>query len=329
MLCDFDEPNFALLEHFDWWGLAFMAGFLGTLEYVLEEGPQSQWLEDTSVAVCAAICVVSAIAFFWRVLSAREPIVDIRTFTDRNFGVGCLISFCVGIGLYGLTYMYPRYLAEVRGYSPLMIGETMFVSGVAMFFTAPIVGRLMAKYDMRYLIALGLVLFALGSYQMTWITKEYDFYELMLPQILRGAGMMLAMVPTNTIALGTLAPERVKNASGLFNLTRNLGGAVGLAVINQVLNERTDLHISRLHDRVNWGNATAVETLNMFTQKMQGMGDAALMAMKQLSQIVHRQAVVMGYGDAFFMLTVFYFALSLLVMVLKKPSATVLGGDAH
>ena len=329
MLCDFDEPNFALLEHFDWWGLLFMAGFLGTLEYVLEEGPQSQWLEDTSVAVCAAICVVSAVAFFWRVLSAREPIVDLRTFTDRNFAVGCLISFCVGIGLYGLTYMYPRYLAEVRGYSPLMIGETMFVTGIAMFLTAPIVGRLMVKYDMRYLIAIGLVLFALGSYQMTWITKEYDFYELLLPQILRGVGMMLAMVPTNTIALGTLAPERVKNASGLFNLTRNLGGALGLAVINQVLNDRTDLHISRLHDRVTWGNATAVETLNMFTQRLQGMGDATLMAMKQLSQIVHRQAVVMGYGDAFFMLTVFYFGLSLCVVVLKKPSAAVLGGDAH
>ena len=328
-LVDFDRPDFALLEQFDWWGLLFMAGFLGTLEYVLEEGPQSQWLEDTSVAVCAAICAVSAVAFFWRVLSAREPIVDIRTFTDRNFGIGCLISFCVGIGLYGLTYMYPRYLAEVRGYSPLMIGETMFVSGIAMFLTAPIVGRLMVKYDMRYLIAVGLVLFALGSYQMTWITKEYDFYELLVPQILRGVGMMLAMVPTNTIALGTLAPERVKNASGLFNLTRNLGGALGLAVINQVLNDRTDLHISRLHDRVTWGNATAVETLNMFTQRMQGMGDAALMAMKQLSQIVHRQAVVMGYGDAFFMLAVFYFGLSLLVMVLKKPSATVLGGDAH
>src|SRR3954454_6204330 len=328
-LVDFDQPNFALLERFDWWGLGFMAAFLGSLEYVLEEGPQYEWLQDTSVAVCAAICAVGGVAFFWRVLSAQEPIVDIRTFTNRNFGVGCLISFCVGIGLYGLTYIYPRYLAEVRGYSALQIGETMFVSGFTMFVTAPIVGRLMQKVDMRLIIASGIIIFALGSYQMTWITKEYDFYELMLPQILRGAGMMLAMVPTNTIALGTLAPERVKNASGLFNLTRNLGGAVGLAVINQVLNERTDLHISRLHDRVNWGNATAVETLNMFTQKMQGMGDAALMAMKQLSQIVHRQAVVMGYGDAFFMLTVFYFALSLLVMVLKKPSATVLGGDAH
>src|SRR5712675_3755785 len=245
-LVDFDQPNFGLLDRFDWWVLVAMAGFLGSLEYVLEEGPQYEWLQDTSVAVCAAICAVSAIAFFWRVLSVREPIVDITTFADRNFGLGCLISFCIGIGLYGLTYMYPRYLAEVRGYSALMIGETMFVSGITMFLTAPIVGRLMQRVDMRLIIATGLVIFALGSYQMTWITRDYDFYELLLPQVLRGIGMMFAMVPTNNIALGTLAPERVKNASGLFNLTRNLGGAVGLAVINQVLNQRTDLHITRL-----------------------------------------------------------------------------------
>ena len=320
-LVDFDQPNFKLLDRLDWWGLIAMAGFLGSLEYVLEEGPQYEWLQDTSVAVCATVCAVSAIAFFWRVLTVEEPIVDIRAFTDRNFGIGCLISFCIGIGLYGLTYMYPRYLAEVRGYSALMIGETMFVSGITMFLTAPIVGRLMQRVDMRLIIAAGLVIFALGSWQMTWITRDYDFYELLVPQILRGIGMMFAMVPTNNIALGTLAPERVKNASGLFNLTRNLGGAVGLAVINQVLNERTDLHISRLHERVNWGNATATETLNMFTQRLQGMGDASLMAMKQLSQIVHRQAVVMGYGDAFFMLTLFYFGLSVLVMLLKKPAA--------
>src|SRR3981189_2159357 len=148
-LVDFDQPNFKLLDRFDWFGLIAMAGFLGSLEYVLEEGPQYEWLQDTSVAVCAAVCAISAIAFFYRVLTAEEPIVDIRAFADRNFGVGCLLSFCIGIGLYGLTYMYPRYLAEVRGYSPLMIGETMFVSGITMFFTAPLVGRLMAKYDMR------------------------------------------------------------------------------------------------------------------------------------------------------------------------------------
>src|SRR5213592_192972 len=328
-LVDFDQPNFGLLDRFDWFGLVAMAGFLGSLEYVLEEGPQYEWLQDTSVAVCAAVCAISAIAFFYRVLTVEEPIVDITTFVDRNFGIGCLISFCLGIGLYGLTYMYPRYLAEVRGYSALMIGETMFVSGATMFLVAPLVGRLMVRVDMRLLICFGLVTFAAGSYMMTGITKDYDFYELLIPQILRGIGMMFAMVPANTIALGTLPPERVKNASALFNLTRNLGGAVGLAVLNSVLNSRTDLHIVRLQERVNWGNATAVETLNNFTQRMQGMGDAALMAMKQLSQIVHRQAVVMGYGDAFFMLTLFYFGLSLFVVVLKKPSAMVAGGDAH
>src|ERR1700681_2228040 len=328
-LVDFDEPHFELLDRFDWFGLFAMGGFLGSLEYVLEEGPQYEWLQDTSVAVCAAICFVSAIAFFWRVLTAREPIVDIRAFTNRNFAIGCLLSFCVGVGLYGLTYVYPRYLAEVRGYSALMIGETMFVSGITMFLTAPIVGRLLTKVDMRYIIAIGLIIFAMGSYQMTWITRDYDFYELLIPQILRGVGMMFAMVPTNTIALGTLPPERVKNASGLFNLTRNLGGAVGLAVINQVLNQRTDLHIVRLQERVNWGNATAVETLNMFTQRLQGVGDSALMAMKQLSQIVHRQAAVMGYGDAFFILTVFYISLSLLVMLLKKPAALTAGEPGH
>ncbi|TKW79894.1 MAG: DHA2 family efflux MFS transporter permease subunit [Bradyrhizobium icense] len=327
ILCDFDKPEFKLLEFFDWWGLLFMGLFLGTLEYVLEEGPRYEWLQDTSIAICAAICAISAVAFFWRVLTARVPIVDLTTFADRNFAIGCLIALFIGVGLYGLTYMYPRYLAEVRGYSALMIGETMFVSGATMFLVAPIIGRMMTIVDMRYIIAFGLVTFAVGSYQMTGITKDYDFWELFLPQVLRGVGMMCAMVPTNTIALGTLPSERVKNASGLFNLMRNLGGAIGLAVINQVLNERTDLHIARLQERVNWGNATAVETLNMFTQRMQGMGDSALMALKQLSQIVHRQAAVMGYGDAFFLLTIFYLALSLLVFLLHKPSPAALGGD--
>src|ERR1700760_4603427 len=328
-LVDFDQPNFALLRHFDWWGLVFMAGFLGALEYVLEEGPQYEWLQDTSVAICATVSVLSAIAFFWRVFTAKVPIVDLRTFGDRNFAVGCLLQLCSGVGLYGLTYVYPRYLAEVRGYSAMMIGETMFVSGATQFLMAPIIGRMTQLFDLRHIIVFGLITFALGTYQMTWMTRDYDFYELLLPQILRGIGMMCVMVPTNNIALGTLAPERLKNASGLFNLMRNLGGALGLAVINEMLNDRTDLHISRLQDRVTWGNTTAVEALNMLTQRAQGMGDSALMALKQLAQIVHRQAAVMSYGDTFFMLALFFAGLSVLIFTLKKPASTAAGGDAH
>ena len=150
-----------------------------------------------------------------------------------------------------------------------------------------------------------------------------------MPQIRRGVAIMLCMETITNGWLGTLTPMQLRGASGLFNLTRNLGGAVGLAVINQVLDDRTDLHISRLQDRVNWGNAMAVETLNTFTQKFQGMGDASLMALKQLSQIVHRQAVVMGFGDAFFILTFFYLVLSVLVFFVNKPSLLGPPPDAH
>jgi len=328
-LVDFDKPNFALLDHFDWFGFAAMAGFLGSLEYVLEEGPQYQWFEDESVAIMGVVCAISTVAFFYRVLTAKEPIVDIRAFANRNFAIGSIFSFCVGIGLYGMTYIYPRYLAEIRGYNPLMIGETMFVSGLAMFLAAPIVGRMTTKVDPRYMIGAGLLIFALSTWQMTWITSQYDFYELVWPQIFRGIGIMLAMIPVNNIALGTLPPERMKNASGLFNLTRNLGGAVGLALINTVLNDRTDLHISRLHDAVNWGNASAVEMLNSLTQRFQGQGDAQLMALKVLWQRVHQQAVVMGYADAFFLLTIFYIGLSVLVIIVKRPQPGAGVGAGH
>ncbi len=328
-LVDFDEPHFELLKQFDWWGLASMAGFLGSLEYVLEEGSRNDWLQDEYIVFFTIVCVISAVFFFYRALTQKEPIVDIRAFADRNFAFGSMFSFCLGIALYGLTYMYPRYLAEVRGYSALMIGETMFISGVTMFICAPFIARLMLYLDLRIMIAIGLIIYALSCWQMTWITKDYDFYELMVPQIFRGVGAMMAMIPINNIALGTLSPERMKNASGLFNLTRNLGGAVGLALINTVLDHRIDLHISRLQDRVNWGNATAVETLNMLAQKFQGMGDASLMALKQLSQIVHRQAVVMSFGDAFFVLACLYTALSTLVFFVNKPNLAQSPPDAH
>ena len=186
--------------------------------------------------------------FFVRVLTARVPIVDLRAFTNRNFALGSLFSFVLGIGLYGLTYLYPVYLAQVRGYDALMIGDTMFVSGLAMFATAPIAGQLSQRFDPRYVLIAGFLLFALGTWQMTYVTKDWDFWELLWPQIFRGIGLMFAIVPVTNTALGTLPPDRVKNASGLFNLTRNLGGAIGLAAINTVLNDRMDLHLARLHE---------------------------------------------------------------------------------
>src|SRR5689334_4076123 len=319
-LIDFDQPDWSLFRNFDWLGLIFMAGFLGALEYVLEEGPRNDWFGDQSVLLLAWVSGLSALCFFARVLSATQPIVDLRAFLDRNFGLGSLFSFVLGIGLYGLTYLYPLYLAQVRGYNALMIGETMFVSGVAMFLTAPVAGRLSTKLDPRLMLIAGFVSFALGTYWLTFLTKDWDFWELFWPQVLRGVGLMLAIIPINNIALGTLAPERVKNASGLYNLMRNLGGAVGLAALTTILNDRTDLHLARLHEAVTWSRPAALETLNNLTQRFSSYGsDAQLMAIKQLNGIVHRQGVVMAFADVFLVLTVLFVALAALALVMKRP----------
>jgi len=319
-LVDFDKPDHSLLRRFDFIGLGAMALFLGSLEYVLEEGPRNDWLDDSTITIFAVMTAVGAVAFFGRALTAAYPIVELRAFRDRNFAFGSMFSFVMGIGLYGLTYLYPVYLAQVRGYDALMIGETMFVTGVAMFLTAPIAGRLSQVLDPRAMMLAGFMGFALGTYLATGITVDWDFRELLVPQILRGCSLMICMVPINNLSLGTLPPSQLKNASGLYNLTRNLGGAVGLAVINTVLNDRLDLHLARLHENVAWGRAVAEDTLSGLQQQMGAQTpDGDLAGLKTLAQIVRKQAEVMSFSDVFLILTAMFAGMALLAMLMRKP----------
>ncbi|TIT25625.1 MAG: MFS transporter, partial [Mesorhizobium sp.] len=163
------------------------------------------------------------------------------------------------------------------------------------------------------------------------LTADWDFYELLIPQILRGCSMMLCMVPINNIALGTLPPERLKNASGLFNLTRNLGGAVGLAVINTVLIDRNAFHYARLSEHVQWGSAAAQEKLqNMTLNFEQTAGlDASKAAISKLSGMVQQQASLLSFMDVFFMLTVLFATLGLFTLFIRKPAAAGGGGGGH
>jgi len=330
-LIDFDKPDYSLFDHFDWWGLLAMAGFLGALEFVLEEGPRNDWLQDSAITYAAIFSALSAVVFFYRAFTAHVPIVDLRAFSNRNFAIGSMFSFVLGIGLYGLTYLYPVYLAQVRGYNSLMIGETMFVSGITMFVSAPVVGRLVTKFDPRFVLMAGFLLFAVGTLEMHYVTKDWDFWELFWPQIFRGVGLMFAMVPVTNAALGTLPPDRVKNASGLFNLTRNLGGAIGLAAINTILNDRMDLHLARLHDAANWARSPATEMLANLTARFHDFGsNASAMALKQMSLMARREATVMSFSDLFLLLTILFVGLAALVIVMKRPA--VLAGtprDAH
>jgi MFS transporter, DHA2 family, multidrug resistance protein len=318
---DFDEPDLSLFKQFDWWGLGFMAVLLGSLEYVLEEGTRYDWFDDQTITLLTVTSVVSALAFLARALTARSPIVDLTAYANRNFALGSLFSFVLGIGLYGLTYLFPLFLEEIRGDNALMVGETLFVSGVAMFLTAPVVGRLGSKVDPRILLTSGFVIFAIGAWQMTYVTKDWDFAQLLWPQIFRGVGLMLAMIPITNLALGTLEPQRLKNASGLFNLARNLGGAVGLAALNTVLNHRVDLHLARLHEQVTWSRQPAQEMLNNLTTRFQSFGsDAQTMALKQLMGLVRQQGIVMAFADVFLMLAILFVLFGALALLMRRPA---------
>ena len=323
-LIDFDKPDWKLFDKFDWWGLLALAAFLGGLEYVLEEGPGNDWLQDRTVAVLAVVMVVGCIATFWRAFTREEPLVDFSAFRDTNFTVGSIFSFTMGIGLYGLTYLYPLYLASVRGYDSLMIGETVFVSGIAMFASAPIAGILASKLDLRVMLLIGFFGFAGSTWMLTGMTADWDFNELLVPQILRGLSLMLCMVPINNLALGTLPADKMKGASGLYNLMRNLGGAVGLAVINTMLTDRRALHYGRLSESINWANDEALRQLDMMARNLAVQGlDGQAGALAQMGQRLMAQAAVMSFIDVFGIITALFATLAIAALLMKAPPKDV------
>lgn len=330
-LVDFDEPELGLLKKLDYVALAALAVFLGSLEYVLEEGAKDDWFQDDVIRALSVASVVGGILFFWRCFAAEEPLVDLRAYKDRNFAVGSLLTFVLGVGLYGLTYLYPVFLGRVRGYDSLQIGETVFVTGMFMFMTAPVVGVLSRRIDPRYLIAGGFIGLGLSCVDVTYLTGDWAFGELFLPQALRGVSLMMAMVPINVVSLATLPPPKLKNASGLFNLMRNLGGAFGLAFINTFLNDRQDLHMLRLRESVTWGRQAAEEHMAGLTQSLTARlgSDAELAAVKQTAQIVRRQGLVLAFADVFLLLAVLFLALVLLVGLVKKPGTGAAAAPAH
>jgi DHA2 family multidrug resistance protein len=327
---DIDKPNYALRRNFDLIGLLLMAVFLGALEYVLEEGDRWDWFSDESIAWAGVFSTVAGVLFFWRMLVRPDPMVELRAFKNANFAFGSLFSFILGIGLYGSVYLLPLFLGRVRGYDSLQIGETMFVTGLFMFVSAPIAGRLVAVMDLRLMLAIGLAMFGAGLWWMAHLTVDSAFWALFGPQALRGGAMMFIMLPVNQIALGRLPPSQVKNASGLYNLMRNLGGAVGLAVINTLATMRLAIHTQHIDESVNWARPGAMNTVDHLTQAMTaGKGEGAHMAaMHRIAQMIEQQALTLTYNDILLLMAFAFFAALPATLLLAKPALGPAGG-AH
>lgn len=328
ILVKIDEADFSLLKAGDYIGMALLAVFLGCLEYTLEEGPRWNWVEDNVIRTTAWITAISGVLFIWRGLVAANPIVDLRALKDRNFALGCFFSFVTGIGLFSTIYLTPLFLGRVEGYSALQIGEAIFSTGVFQILTIPLYSFLANRVDLRWLVMAGLAIFALSMFEFTPITHEWSKSELLFPQALRGIGQQLSIPPTVTLTLGGLAPSRLKLASGLFNLMRNLGGAIGIAGCATILTDRTNLHFYRLAEHLNPTN----EAMNTFLASAPGATDASPSSatLESLWQLTFREAQTLTYSDAFFAIMVCFVIATVMVPLMRKVAApTGPSADAH
>ncbi|MBB6251870.1 DHA2 family efflux MFS transporter permease subunit [Nitrospirillum iridis] len=335
LLVRIDEPDWSLIKGADYAGMVLMAIFLGCLEYTLEEGPRWDWFDDETIRLTAWISGVAGVAFIWRSLTCANPVVDLRALKSRNFALGCLFSFITGIGIFATIYLTPLFLGRVRGFSALDIGLTVFSTGLFQVSAIPLYTVLAKRVDLRWLMMVGLGGFALSMWNFTPITHEWGWRELLIPQAFRGLSQQFAVAPVVTLTLGGLAPSRLKQASGLFNLMRNLGGAIGIAVCGTILNDRTNLHFLRLAEHL----TPASDPMRALVAKV-GASDVATLggdvtrgqgaALKQLWSLAYREAQTMAYADAFLVITMCFVIATLLVPAMRKvappkgPSA-----DAH
>ena len=319
---DIDKPNHALARKLDLIGLALIAVFLGSLEFVLEEGPGDDWFASDRIAIFSLVCLLAGVWFFTRTLRSDHPIVDLRAFANRNFAIGAGMGFIIGIALYGLVYIMPLFFGYVRGYSSLQIGEVMFVTGVTMFLCAPIVGQATNHLDLRVMLFFGLLLVGVGTMMNSNLTVESGFWQFCLPQIVRGMGLIMCIIPASRIALGTLPPSEVGNASGLFNVMRNLGGAMGLALLDTVRDIREDFHWNQLIPAIDTGREVVVTEIAKYEAMLSGsVPDAYHAAVGLLAQRVSQQAQVLAFNDIFTWMGLIYIATVPLVFLLKRIKA--------
>jgi DHA2 family multidrug resistance protein len=325
-----DEPEPSLLRGFDLLGLALLAVFLGSLEYVLEEGYRWNWFDDPTIRNLAWLGAVSGGLFVWRSLAHRNPIVDLRVLRNRSFAVASLFNFITGFGMFASVYILPLYLARIQGFDARQIGDAVFIAGFAMVFGAPITARLLGRMDLRYMVAFGLALFALGLWLSASLTSQWTGDQLFWPQVIRGFSIMFCIVPATNTALGSVLPSQLKMSSGLFNTMRNLGGAVGIACVNTWLNDRTNQHWHRLTENLTTANPRVQAWLGHVDQRMGSLGGGPVLldhrSLALLAQTVRREAVTMAFADSFHLMALLFLGALIFVPLLRAsgaPSAAV------
>lgn len=310
----------------DYLSFLFIAMGLGCLEIVLNRGQRYDWFSSPLIQVFALLTVVGLALFVWRSFTAARPLVDLRVFRSRPFLVGTLLMFLLGFGLFGSFTMLPLFVQHMLGYSATLAGLVLSPGGVMSLVAMAFVGNLIGRVDTRLLIAFGVVLNIACLHILQHVYLGVDFRYVAIPRLLQGFGLGFIFVPLTAVAFAGLRPEQMGQATGLFNLLRNEGGSVGIALSSTVLARHAQLHGAHLSEHLTPGNPALTENLGAMAR---GLGAASgtdavtsqQMAWQALGHQIGGQAMVLAYNDVFWLLT--------LAFVGFLPFLFLLGGNAR
>jgi MFS transporter, DHA2 family, multidrug resistance protein len=323
----------SLLREGDWTGIVTMAIGLSALQTVLEEGNKDDWFGSPFIVRLAVIAAVALTLFVVIELTSQKPLLNLRLLFRRNFGFGILANFLLGVALYGSVYILPVYLSRIQGYNSEQIGLVLAWTGLPQLLLIPLVPRLMKRFDPRIVIGIGFALFSASNFMNIYMTNDYATDQLFWPNVVRAIGQALVFAPLSAVATAGIEAENAGSASGLFNMMRNLGGAIGIAALQTLLTKREQYHSNVLSQSVSLFEQATRNRIDQLTQYFMNHGvidrvDAVHRAYVAIGKVVQKQAFILAFSDTFYLLGVALIVALIASLMLKKPDHLDAGG-AH
>ena len=296
-----------LLKDGDWTGIATLAIGLAALQTMLEEGNKDDWFGSSFIVRLALVAAVALSLFIWIELTTAKPLLNLRLLLRRNFGLGSVSNVILGLALYGSVYLLPNYLSQTQGYNAQQTGEVLAWTGLPQLLIIPFVPRLMRRFDARLLVALGLSLFAASCFLNIYMDPDYSGQQLLVPNLVRAAGQALVLTPLASLATAGIERENAGSASALFNMMRNLGGSIGIAMLQTLLTKREQFHSAIITPNVSLFDEATRERLAALQRHFMGSsaGDAATAwhdAVVAIGRTVRAQSYFLAYSDTFFIM---------------------------
>lgn len=325
-----EKMQLQLLKEGDWTGILSMAIGLGSLTAFLEEGQRKDWFGSEFIQRMFVLAVVFIPVFLWIQLRKKKPLLDLRVVFDRNLGFSTIVNFSLGLGLYGSIYLIPLYLARVQGYSPFQIGVTMIWVGIPQLFLFPLVPRLMQRFDLRLIVTIGVVVFAASSLLNIHMSVDYAQDQLVFANIVRAFGQPLTIVPLATMATALIAKERAPSGSAIFNIARNLGGSVGIAILSTMLIRREQFHSERIGESITELSLPVQQRLHQLSDHFISVGfdpvSATQKAYQAINSVVQRESFILAFNDCFEIIAIGLLIGAVLVWFCKRPPIGSQGG---